>query len=134
PTRKAIEKEFSLIPAGHKKDRSLHAEGDAQKLTYASDTNTFERISQVLENVNRDYQFTSLQEYNAILRQYNILADPGRAGSQTRKHGGLLYRMLDDQGNTVGPPIKASAFDSKPTLANLEKKFDQHKQQRLADL
>jgi hypothetical protein len=134
PTRKAIEKEFNLMPAGHKRERSLHTEGDAQKLTYASDTNAFERIRQVLENVNRDYRFTSLQEYNAILRQYNVLADPGRTGSQTRKHAGLLYRMLDDQGNTVGPPIKASAFDSKPTLANLQKKFEQHQQQRAADL
>ena len=136
PTRKAIEKEFNLAPAGSKKQLSSPqpADGDVPRINSATDPDTVERMRQILEKVNRDYRFTNLEEYNAILRQYNILADPGRANSQTRKHGGLLYRVLDEKGNRVGPPIKASAFDSKPTLANLQKKFDQHLQQRPADL
>jgi len=32
-------------------------------------------------------------------------------------------RVLDENGNKIGTPIKASAFWHKPTLANLEKKY-----------
>jgi hypothetical protein len=39
---------------------------------------------------------------------------------------GLVYTALDDNGNKIGTPIKASAFYSKPTLAFLEQKFKQN--------
>ena len=39
------------------------------------------------------------------------------------KNRGLLYRILDADGNKVGVPIKASSIGCKPTLENLEKKF-----------
>ncbi len=44
---------------------------------------------------------------------------------------GLMYSVLDDKGNKIGVPIKASDFYNKPTLKNLEKKFAEneiHKQ------
>jgi hypothetical protein len=80
-------------------------------------------ISAVLESVTEQYKFTSLEEFNAILRLYNVEACRGKEQSQSFKHRGLLYRVLDKQGNYVGVPLKASFFDCRPTLANLEKKF-----------
>jgi hypothetical protein len=38
---------------------------------------------------------------------------------------GLLYSMLDEKGNKIGVPIKASALYAKPTLKNLQTHFQQ---------
>ena len=35
----------------------------------------------------------------------------------------MVYRILDEDGNKIGVPIKASSLPCKSTLANLEKKF-----------
>jgi len=36
---------------------------------------------------------------------------------------GLLYRILDEKGSTIGVPIKASLFHNKPTLKYFEERF-----------
>ena len=76
------------------------------------------------------YKFTSIAEYNAILKTFNVTADRGNEESEMFRKKGLLYSMLDQQGNKIGVPIKASAFYSKPTLHNLEKKFEQNHEKR----
>ncbi|MEJ7766871.1 MAG: hypothetical protein WKF89_03610 [Chitinophagaceae bacterium] len=58
-----------------------------------------------------------------MLKLYNVVADRGTEDSRTFQKRGLVYRVLDDNGNKIGAPIKASAFYNKPTLNNLEKKF-----------
>ena len=65
----------------------------------------------------------SLGEFNAILKLYNIAADPGEKDSRLRQFKGLFYRVLDENGNKIGTPIKGSPFWHKPTLANLERKY-----------
>ena len=57
------------------------------------------------------------------LQQYNVLADRGSEGSRVHKNHGLFYRILDEKGNTIGVPIKASSFHNKPTLKYLEERF-----------
>jgi hypothetical protein len=55
-----------------------------------------------------NYRYVSLPELNAVLQQYNIVADRGTEGSHLYKHNGLLYRILDERGQKIGTPIKAS--------------------------
>jgi len=50
-----------------------------------------------------------------VLNLYNVAADIGSEGLRIRKNNGILYRMLDKDGNRVGVPIKASDFHFKPT-------------------
>jgi hypothetical protein len=80
----------------------------------------YRSIAKILEH----YQFTSLDAYNALLRLYNIQADPGKPGSRIYEHRGLVYRLLDDKGKPIGMGIKASRLPGKPMLAFLEKRFD----------
>ena len=80
-------------------------------------------MSDVLEYVTEKYKLTSLAELNVLLRLYNVVADPGKEVTKLRRDRGLRYRALDDQGKHIGRPLKASFFDCKPTLENLEKKF-----------
>ncbi|MDJ1498905.1 hypothetical protein QNI19_38615 [Cytophagaceae bacterium DM2B3-1] len=70
-----------------------------------------------------NYRYTSLSELNAVLKQYNILADRGSEDSRVYQTNGLVYRLLDENGDKVGVPIKASDFHNKPTLAFLETRF-----------
>ncbi len=69
------------------------------------------------------YKFTSLPEFNAALKQFNVIADRGKEEGRIYKNRGLVYRILDADGNKVGVPIKASSIGCKPILDNLEKKF-----------
>ena len=72
------------------------------------------------------YKYSSLPELNAVLKLYNIVADRGGENSRTFKNNGLVYRILDDKGQKVGIPIKASDIYNKPGLKFLEQKFVQN--------
>jgi len=71
----------------------------------------------------QSYFFTSLPEFNAVLRQFNILADRGTEDSRVFKNGGLQYRILDSDGKKIGVPVKAYSISNRPTLARLETLF-----------
>ena len=125
--RKEIEISFGLVKASDKKNMDLtKLEAiNARKVIYGK-SETRRAISNVLGPVIHHYKFSSLPEFNAILKLYNITADRGQEGSRIYNHKGLTYRVLDEQGNKVGVPQKASSFFMKPTLTFLEKKFIQN--------
>lgn len=122
--RKEIEKTFSLVPA-EKQKRLLQqtiAPVDVEKAVYGK-TETKRSISNVVGLVFGKYKFTSLPEFNAALKQFNVVADRGKEDGRIYKHRGLVYRLLDAGGNKIGVPIKASSIACRPILDNLEKKF-----------
>lgn len=127
PARKEIEIAYGLVQAeGRRKSTEQNIKPlDAQRLRYGK-SETKRGITNVLGTVLQKYVFSSLAELNAILSLYNVRADRGAPGSRSYERGGLLYQILDDQGNPVGIPIKASAIYSKPTLAFLTKEFEKH--------
>ena len=84
----------------------------------------------MLDAVIDKYKYTSLPELNAILKQYNVMADRGNEEGRIYRHRGLTYRILDASGNKVGVPIKASSIYSKPTLNYLENRFNIDEQLR----
>jgi len=129
--RKAIEKEYGLVSAEAQKKQVLPELKplSVPRALYGK-AQTKAAIQKVLVHVVEQYRFASLAELNAVLRQYNVKADRGTENSRVFKHEGLLYRMLDEKGMPVGVPIKASAFYNKPTLKNLEAKYDSNKVKR----
>jgi len=131
PARKAIEKEFNLIVAESKqyKPEPGIKPADPDKVNYGH-IPTKRAISNVVNAVVNTYKFTSVAELNAVLKQFNVMADRGETDTEMFKNKGLIYSLLDKQGNKAGVPIKASAFYSKPTLRNLEKKFDKNAEKR----
>ena len=122
--RKEIELEFKLVQAESKKQQQkLELQPvSAQSVKYGQ-VETKKAIANVLNVVIDAYKYISLHELNAVLKLYNVVADRGAEDSRTFQKRGLVYRVLDDSGNKIGTPIKASAFYNKPTLDNLEKKF-----------
>lgn len=125
--RKDIEKEFGLVRADSKKtsDTFKVVPVNASKVVYGK-SETKRAIANVLMVVLNQYKYSSLPELNAVLKLYNVVADRGSEDSRMFQQKGLTYRVLDENGNKVGTPIKASGFYMKPILSYLEKKFDEN--------
>jgi len=121
--RKEIEVAFGLVKAEDMKKKQYELKSAyTQKVQYGR-SDSRRAIANVLDAILNTYKYTSLPELNAVLKQYNVMADRGSENSRTYQHQGLLYRILDEQGNPVGVPIKASSFHNKPTLKYLEERF-----------
>lgn len=123
PARKEIERLYHLVKAEDQKQKTYQLKPvQAGKVIYGR-AESRRAIAAVLDIVLPVYKYTSLHELNAVLNQYNIMADRGEKASRTYQKGGLFYRILDENGKPVGVPIKASAFYNKPILKFLENKF-----------
>jgi hypothetical protein len=122
--RKEIERDFGLVKAqGRKRTESEIVNlVDVKRAVYGK-TETKRTISNAVRFVIRNYRYTSIPELNAVLKQYNVMADTGNEGSQMHEKKGLLYRLIDEQGKKVGVGIKSSSIYGKPTQAYLEKQF-----------
>lgn len=131
PARKSIEKDFNLVIAERKvyKQEPGIKPADLEQAKYGR-SSTKRQISNVLAGVLNDYKFTSIAEFNAVLRQFNVIADRGKEGSAMFQNKGLIYSLVDCNGEKIGVPIKSSTFYSKPTLRNLESKFEKNKEKR----
>lgn len=122
PARTALEKEYGLTKAKGRGQNKPEKIAFTEKVQYGK-AETKRSITNVLDAVIDHYKYCSLHELNAVLRLFNIEADRGKEGSRTHVKGGLYYRIIDEKGNKVGVPIKASSIYSKPTLSRIESKF-----------
>lgn len=128
PARKEIEIFYGLIKAEESKlQRAYQLKPvNAARVLYGK-SETKRAIGNVLQAVLPQYKYASLAELNAVLKQYNIVADRGEESSRMFRHRGLVYRVLDEQGNKVGVPIKASLFFKETTLTSIEGQFERNK-------
>lgn len=130
----AMDKEFGLlrVSKGHPAltykayEGHLLEQDPSPPIRYQVEAKTT-AIERTLRKVLQQYRFTSLEEFNALLLQYHLQADRGRVGSRIYVHGGLVYRVLDEQGRRQGKYIKSSALPGKPTLAFLEQRFEEYR-------
>lgn len=131
PTRKEVEIEYELVKAESKQARQEAGikPADLEKAQYGT-LPTKRAISNVVTTVTRDYKFSSLAEYNAVLKCFNVVALRGAEHTAMFEKKGLMFSMLDKKGNQVGVPTKSSSFYSKPTFRNLEKKFEANLEER----
>ncbi|WP_159478111.1 relaxase/mobilization nuclease domain-containing protein [Dyadobacter sp. 3J3] len=121
--RKQIEMDFGLVKAeAHKRQVFELKPVNTAKAQYGK-SQTKQAISNVLNTVLNSYKYTSVAELNAVLKQYNVLADTGGKESRISKSNGLVYRILDEGGRSVGVPIKASDFHFNPGLKYLNERF-----------
>lgn len=124
PARKELEDLFVLVPAVKQEKIQEYALRpiEIEKAQYGY-SETRRSITNIVSQVIEGYNFTSLPLFNAVLRQYNVIADEGKEDGIIRRNKGLQYRILDGQGNRIGVPIKASSLPGQPTIANLDKKY-----------
>jgi hypothetical protein len=119
-----LESEFFLQPSARagQDQQDDFSVVHAQKVIYG-EPGLKRAVSDVLNTVVDHYKYTNMDELNAILREYNVTANTGSENSWLQKVGGLYYHALDENGERIGVPLKASAFLLKPTLTRLEERF-----------
>lgn len=130
--RKELEINYGLVKA-EGQDLVLADLRMLQKVTYGT-LPTKAAINAVVTHVVHNYAFSSLQEFNAILRCFDVMVSRGAQNCQQYKNGGLIYRFIDKQGSPIGIGIKASALRINGTLNRLERRFPNGKSKKLAHL
>lgn len=131
PARKELELEYGLVQAESRSQKQQQGlkRFPIEKLQYGQ-TETKRAITNIVNTIARQYNFTSLAELNAVLKQYNVTADRGNENTRMYQENGLVYSAIDERGNKLGVAIKASAIYNKPTLKNLEQQFQKNGQSR----
>ena len=127
--RKVTERQFGLIKNEQKNKSKKVLINNASKAMYGKGETTL-IINSIVNSVIHQYNYSSQLQLNAVLRQYNIIADRGKRNGKVYQKRGLYYRMLDEKGNKIGVPIKASALQGKPTLSYLEQRFQSNQSNR----
>ncbi|MET4084168.1 hypothetical protein ABIB40_004142 [Pedobacter sp. UYP30] len=117
--RKEIEIGYNLIrAAGRKTSDGLGIKpADLEKVVYGKSA-TKRAITNIVNSVVKSYCFTSLAEFNAILKQFNVIADRGMEETQMFQKKGLVYSIIDAGGKQVGISFKASAIYMHPHYSN----------------
>jgi hypothetical protein len=130
--RKEIEIAFDLVKAedSTRNEKYKLQPINVQKVQYGKGE-TKRAIGIVLKTVLDSYKYASLPELNALLKVYNVTADRGEQDTRMFNNKGLVYHVLDEKGNKIGTPIKASQFFIKPTLKKLEANFERNKPLKL---
>lgn len=130
--RKEIEIEFDLVKAESNRLKLGAGIGpvEVKKVIYGK-VPTKRAVANTVNAIIGSYKFTSVAELNAVLKQFNVVADRGAEDTLMFQKKGLVYSLLDEKGNKVGVPIKSSSLHSKPTLPFLEKQFVKHAESRL---
>lgn len=128
--RKEIEQIFNVVRAENLKSlNQAISPVDVSRVIYGK-SETKKSIASVVNQILNSFKYTSIPELNAALIQFNVMADSGSEEGRIYKHRGLVYKILDANGNKIGVPVKASSNNSKPTLDHLEKKFEANEEER----
>lgn len=86
------------------------------------------QISSVVRHLPKYYKFQTLGEYNALLSLFNITTEKIEGELQGKIRQGLLYIPLNEKGERVGHPLKASLFGKNAGLPALELHFEKSKE------
>ena len=66
------------------------------------------QVANAVKLVGMRYKFQTLGEFNAVLGLYNIRCEQTDGRVNGREYHGLVYFAMDDNGNTIANPFKAS--------------------------
>ncbi len=123
-TRKWIEDKYGLVKASrHRQNLREPVQNNGIAKVFYGKAQIKKEVDNILRRVLDAYNLSSLPHLNAVLKQFNLYANPGTENSFIRGKAGLLYQAIDSNGEPVGVPIKASRIAGKPTLKKLESIF-----------
>ncbi|WLD24628.1 conjugal transfer protein MobB [Flavobacterium dauae] len=83
------------------------------------------QIASVVRHLPKHYSFSTMGNYNALLSLFNITAEEVKGERNGQPVNGLVYVALDEKGNKVSNPFKASLFGKDAGVAQLQKHFEQ---------
>lgn len=119
-----LERKYKLIPATEKEQ--MQNDKIFQRVNY-QEGDVKSQIASVVRHLSKYYQFQTLGEYNALLSLFNINTEKVEGELHGKIRQGLLYIPLNEKGEKVGNPFKASLFGKEAGLVALELYFEKCK-------
>ncbi len=86
------------------------------------------QIASMVRHLPKYYSFSTMGSYNALLSLFNITAEEVKGERNGQPVNGLVYVALDENGNKISNPFKASLFGKDAGVAQLQKHFEQSKE------
>lgn len=86
------------------------------------------QIASVIRYLPKYYNYDSLTSYNALLSLFNIRSEKVEASYNGQTKHGLVYFALNEIGEKVSNPFKASLFGKNASYQNLESHFKTSKE------
>ena len=99
-----IKKEYNLHPA-ERKERAERPK--LKKVDYAAG-DMKHQVSNTVKAACYGYRFRSFGEYKALLATCNVCAEEVKGEINGRPYQGIVYSAMNDKGEKVGNPVKAS--------------------------
>lgn len=115
-----IEQKYHLISATNKE--SVQNEKVFNPVNYqVGDLKS--QLASVIRNISNYYKFQTLGEYNALLSLFNMTSEKVEKSEDGVGKNGLLYFAINDKGEKVSQPFKASLFGKNAGLEALNNHF-----------
>ena len=115
-----MEVKYGLHPTfGEHGERELSS---LQKVDYAKG-DVKAQVKHTARTLLECYNCHSLAEYGTLLNLYNVTVYEVRGSVDGKEYHGIMYGVLDDNGQQVGTPFKSSKFGKAFGYEALQKKF-----------
>jgi len=129
PALKKLESEFGLTPYAHQRNKPYQYQVPTQSLNYG-DRPTKKSIEEVILFMIDNYAFTNFEEWNSLLKTFNIKSIQ-LAVNEKRSKPGIIYSVLNPITNkAVGVPILAGRLAGKPTFSTLAALYKRNSMQQ----
>ena len=103
---RALEQQYGLHPA----ERKRQTQTEPLRAVDATAGDVKRQIGNVLKGISGKYRFQTLGECRALLSLYRLTIEECRGEVHGREYRGFVYSAIDDKGEKVGTPLKASRF------------------------
>ncbi len=85
------------------------------------------QVANIVKMVGMRWKFQTIGEFNAVLSLYNIRCEQTDGRVNGREYHGLVYFALDDNGNTITQPFKASRLGKFASRTAIDNRFERAK-------
>lgn len=113
-----LEKKYNLRPSEREK---ISPDTPIRKIDISGDIKR--QVANTVKMVGMRYKFQTLGEFNAILSLYNVRAEQTDGRVNGREYHGLVYFAIDDSGNVVASPFKASRLGKFASRTAIDNRF-----------
>ena len=113
-----LERKYNLRPSEREK---ISPDTPIRKIDISGDMKR--QVANTVKMVGMRYKFQTLGEFNAILSLYNVRAEQTDGRVNGREYHGLVYFAIDDSGNVVASPFKASRLGKFASRTAIDNRF-----------
>lgn len=99
-----LEQKYNLLPA----EKKHYSESLPLKKVNYKEGDVKKQVANTAKTLMKDYRFQSVNEYRALLSIYGVTVEEVKGEARGKAYNGLVYSALNNKGEKVGNPFKAS--------------------------